>query len=284
MRICFVSVPYDTGKYNVDHGLGPRSLMSAGLDRLLSESGFAVDSKTIICDSAEDLTDVQVTFKLNALLSEAVSRIVEAGTFPVILAGNCISSVGVVSGLHNADLRVLWLDAHADFNTPETTLSGYLDGMALSTACGRCWKLLSASDPRFLALSEEHVTLAGSRDLDPEERRLLGESKIRTVSAERLRKNDLQLPDEIGPAGSDLYIHLDADVLDKDVGHANRFASKGGLQVSEIESLLSWAISSYHVEALGVTAYGPDHDGTGAVRTALSRIIISAINAIAARQ
>ena len=284
MRVCFISVPYDTGRYNVEHGLGPRSLMGAGLDRLLSESGFAVDSKTIICDNAEDLTDVQVTFKLNVLLSEAVSRVVEAGTFPVVLAGNCIASAGAVSGIHNAELRALWLDAHADFNTPETTRSGYLDGMALSTACGRCWNRLSANDPRYLPLKEENVTLAGSRDLDPEERTLLTESRIRMVSVEQLRKSGLQVPDDVGPAGSDLYIHLDADVLDKDVGHANRFASKGGLQASEIESILSWAISSYRVAALAVTAYGPDRDGTGTVRAALSRIIISVVNEVAARQ
>src|SRR5271157_5711782 len=179
MRVCFVSVPYDMGKYNTGHGQGPGSLMGSGLGRLLSESGHTVDSKTIICSDAEQLTDVQSTFKVNALLSKAVSEIAQSGALPVVLAGNCVSSTGTLSGLHSEDTGVMWLDAHADFNTPETTLSGYLDGMALSIACGRCWKSLSRADPRFLAVKEDHVTLVGTRDLDPEEARVLASSRIK---------------------------------------------------------------------------------------------------------
>jgi arginase len=282
MRVCFVSVPYDLGRYNAGHGQGPRSLMGSGLDRLLSEAGFAVDTKTIICEDAEQLTETQTTFKVNVLLSEAISGIVDAGTFPVVLAGNCITSSGIVSGVHSDELHVLWLDAHADFNTPETTRTGYLDGMALSIACGRCWKLLSSANPRFLPMKEENVTLVGTRDLDTEEARVLSESKVRVVTPEKLRMNRLQIPDPIGPGDTELYIHLDADVLDVSAGRANRFASKGGLLESEVNHLLSWAISSYKVVALAVTAFGPDHDTSGSIKEALGRFIIGAVNSVAA--
>jgi arginase len=283
MRVCFVSVPYDMGKYNVGHGQGPGSLMSSGLGRLLSESGHNVDSKAIICGDAEHLTDTQTTFKLNALLSKAVSEAAQSGALPIVLAGNCVTSAGTLSGLHNDNISMLWLDAHADFNTPETTQSGYLDGMALSIACGRCWKSLSAADSRYLAVKEDHVTLVGTRDLDQEEARALAESRIRVVTTEQLRKNNLQIPKDVAPPAGDLYIHLDADVLDTSVGHANRFASPGGLQEKEINSLLSWAVSFYNVVALAITAFGPRHDINGIIREALKRIVLSSVNAMGVR-
>jgi len=283
MRVCFVSVPYDMGKYNVGHGQGPGSLMGSGLGRLLSESGHTVDSKTIICSDAEQLTDIESTFKLNALLSKAVSEIAQSGALPVVLAGNCASSTGTLSGLHSDDMGVMWLDAHADFNTPETTQSGYLDGMALSIACGRCWKSLSRTDPRYLALGEDRVTLVGTRDLDSEEARLLKASRIRVVTTEQLRKNNCQVPEDAAPPAGDLYIHLDADVLDAGVGHSNRFASAGGLHEKEIRTLLSWAVSTYNVVALAITAFGPGHDIDGTVREALKGIVVSTVNAMGTR-
>ena len=283
MRVCFVSVPYDLGKYNLGHGQGPGSLMGSGLGRLLSESGHTVDSKTIICGDADQLTEIQLTFKLNALLSKVVSEIAQSGALPIVLAGNCVTSVGTFSGLHSDTTSVMWLDAHADFNTPETTQSGYLDGMALSIACGRCWKMLSRTDPRFLAVSEDRITLVGTRDLDQEEGRLLKASRIRIVTPEQLKKNGFQVPDDAAPVPGDLFIHLDADVLDAGVGHANRFASPGGLQEKEIKGLLSWAVSSYTLVALAVTAFGPSHDTDGHVRDALKGIVVSTVNAMAAR-
>ncbi len=283
MRVCFVSVPYDMGKYNVGHGQGPGSLMGSGLGRLLSESGHTVDSKTIICSDVEQLTDTQSTFKLNSLLSKAISETVQSGALPVVLAGNCLTATGTLSGLHSDDMSMLWLDAHADFNTPETTQSGYLDGMALAIACGRCWKSLSANDSRYLAIKEDHVTLVGTRDLDAEEAKQLASSRIRVVTTEQFRNDDCQISTAAAPPAGDLYVHLDADVLDAGVGHANRFASPGGLLEKEIKSLLAWAVSSYNVVALAITAFGPAHDIGGTVREALKGIVLSAVNAIGAR-
>src|SRR5208282_3361335 len=153
-------------------------------------------------------------------------------------------------------------------------------GMALSIACGRCWKSLSRADPRFLAVGEDHVTLVGTRDLDSEEARALKASRIRVVTTEQLSKNNCQIPEEAAPPAGDLYIHLDADVLDAGVGHANRFASPGGLHETEIRSLLSWTVSSYNVVALAITAFSPGHDIDGTVREALKGIVLSTVNAM----
>ena len=284
MRVCFVSVPFDLGRYNFGQGLGPRKLMSSGLDRLVSEAGHTPDSKTVVCNEAETLTDIQTTFRLNALLSETIADLAEAETFPIVLAGNCITSAGTISGLHDESTGVLWLDAHADFNTPETTTSGYLDGMALSVACGRCWRNLAATDPRYLPVREERVTLVGARDLDTAEAELLSSSPIKSVSKDQLKAGGFQLPRNATPETRSLFIHLDADVLDPSIGPANAFATAGGLTEKEITSLLGWAVASYRVIGAAVTAFSPAHDETGAVRQTLVQIILSLVNAVGAKE
>ncbi|HEY9594351.1 MAG TPA: arginase family protein [Spirochaetia bacterium] len=281
MRVCFISVPYDLGRYNVGQGLGPRVLLSTGLDRMLSEAGHLVNNRTLVLEGADDLTDTQVTFQLNRLLSEAVSETRADGCLPVVLAANCITSTGTLSGLGNPDTNVIWLDAHADFNTPETTESGYLDGMALATACGRCWKALTARDPRFVPVKEENVTLVGTRDIDPEESKVLAASRVRILNPEDLRKHNHQFPSEWGLIRGEAYIHFDADILDNSIGRANVFAAPGGLLEDEVDKLLSWAASSYEVAALAVTAYNPRYDDKGSVRETLKRIIRSVVNAAA---
>jgi arginase len=283
MRVCCVSVPYDMGKLNAGHGQGSMRLRD-GVERLLRESGHRVESRTIICTDAEQLTDTQTTFALNALLSAAVSEIAGSGAFPVVFAGNCITAAGTLSGLGKEKISMTWLDAHADFNSPETTRSGYLDGMSLSVACGRCWKGLSAADPRYLAVKEDRVTLVGTRDLDPEEGRMLSASAVKVVTAEQLRKNDCHLPEEAAPPLGDLYVHLDADILDTSIGHANRFAAAGGLVEKEAAALLQWAVSRYNVAALAITSFDPGRDPAGNVRAALERIVHATVSARAAKR
>ena len=281
MRVCFISVPYDLGRYNVGQGLGPRVLLSTGLDRMLSEAGHLVNNRTLVLEGTEDLTDTQVTFQLNRLLSEAVSEARTDGCLPVVLAANCITSSGTLSGIGNPDTSVIWLDAHADFNTPETTVSGYLDGMALAIACGRCWKSLVSGDPRFLSVKEENVTLVGTRDVDPGESKILASSRVRILNPDDLRKHNHQFPSEWGLIRGDAYLHLDADILDSSIGRANVFSSPGGLVEEEVEKLLTWAAVSYDVAALAVTAYNPRYDEKGTVRETLKRIIRSVVNAAA---
>ena len=76
-----------------------------------------------------------------------------AERFPLVLAGNCNAAVGVVAGL-GPGAAVLWCDAHADFNTPETTTGGFLDGMGLATVTGRCWTSMAARVPGFVPVAK----------------------------------------------------------------------------------------------------------------------------------
>ena len=130
-------------------GAGPERLMESGLIERLEQAGHEVVPCSVCLPSQTFMPEVQAAFELDRRLATCVAEAVAAGALPVILSGNCITSVGTVAGIGEPDLGVVWLDAHGDFNTPETTLGGFLDGMALATLTGRCWTSLAATVPGF---------------------------------------------------------------------------------------------------------------------------------------
>lgn len=276
----FILVPYDLGKHDAGMGRGPDCIARTDVADRLREKGHIISEQTIRPLSDEDLTDTQLTFRLNAFLSKVVSQSIMDGSFPIVLAGNCITAGGTLSGLQSQQTGVLWLDAHGDFNTPETTQSGYLDGMALSVVCGNCWGKLASTDPLYKPVPEKNIFLVGTRDLDPAESTALEKSQVKITTSEQLRKSDCKIP-ELGDSSSrDLYIHLDADVIDASVGHSNRFASTGGLFPNEIENLFSWVAGDYRIRALAITAYNPDFDRNKTIGRALTDILLATVEAM----
>jgi arginase family enzyme len=121
------------------------------------------------------------------------------------------------------DARVLWLDAHGDFNTPDTTPSGFLGGMCLAAACG-------AWDSGFgSGLDPAHVVMCGVRDVDPGERVLLDTRGVGRV------ENPSQLADVLD--GRSVFVHLDLDVVDPTILPA-KFPAPGGLSDGGLRTLL----------------------------------------------
>jgi arginase len=158
------------------------------------------------------------------------------------------------------------MDSHGDFNTPETTLSGFLDGMALAAATGRCWQNLTSSVAGFRPVCEENVILIGARDLDPEERKLLEGSAISWIQTatvrERGAKNALAHALE-GLKADQIYLHIDLDVLDRSAANVNRFSSAGGLTVTELLQTVRVVAAARAVVAAAITAYDPSYDNDG---------------------
>jgi arginase len=180
-----------------------------------------------------------------------------------VLSGNCgYAALGTVAALGER-AGVLWLDAHADFNLPDSSPSGFFDGMALATLTGRCWREAARAFEGFRPVAEERVVLLGARDLDPEERRMLEASAIRWLPPATLRSDpgalDAALASLAGHAGP-LYLHLDLDVLDPAALRANRYATAGGLTPDEAAVVLATARARFELAAVAVTAYDPDHD------------------------
>ena len=170
MEIRLLLVPYDSGQRNVRMGAGPEHLRAAGLEKHLAAQGHRVDSEVIEPASLNWRAEVQTSFELMRTVAEHVRAARIAKRFPVVLSGNCLAAVGVIAGL-GAGTGVLWIDAHGDFNTPQTTTSGFLDGMTLATATGQCWGELARSIEGFQPVPDNAVVLLGARDLDPGEAR-----------------------------------------------------------------------------------------------------------------
>jgi arginase len=179
-----------------------------------------------------------------------------------VLSGNCNSAVGTVSGLVAGGApppAVCWFDAHGDFNTPETTTSGFFDGMALAMLSGRCWPLLAASVPGFRAVPASHVVLVGARDVEPAEEALLAAAAIPRVMPADLAR----LPTVLGamPAAvSEAYLHVDLDVLDPSVGRANAFAVGGGLTLEALHGAIARIRQRFRIGAMALSAYDPAGD------------------------
>ena len=207
-------------------GVDPRFIGSPGDPREASFVDDLRDSRGCLLEAGGQIDDA-----------------LEAGRYPVLLAGHCsicITTLPVVLR-HHPDAWVLWLDAHGDFNTPETTESGFLGGMCLAAACG-LWDAgfgLPAVDPT-------RVVMCGVRDLDAGERVLLDTNGVARIERPSL------LGETLG--GRQVFVHLDCDVLDPSILPA-AFPAEGGLSDGGLRLLLEEVVESCDVIGCEITAF-----------------------------
>lgn len=275
MDVQLLAVPYDSGNYRARMGAGPEALLDAGLERALRENGHRVHTK--VADLADDSwhAEIQTSFELMRMVSAAVRDARESGRLPIVLAGNCNTAVGTLAGL-GAGVGVAWFDAHGDFNTPETTTSGFLDGTAVAIITGRCWKQLTVTIPGFQPIADERVCLIGTRDVDSLEGRLLAESNVDVIEPRKIRSDLARSLNSIGQHVDRMYVHLDLDVLDAEVAAANSFAVTGGLTIEDVEYALSQIAQNFQIAGVTLSAYDPAADTDGAAADAAIRIICTA--------
>jgi arginase len=187
-----------------------------------------------------------------------------AGDVPVMLASDCsVSLTTLPAAIRNRpDARLLWLDAHGDYNSPDTTGSGYLGGMCLAGACGVWDTGLGAPVP------PERVVLAGIRDLDDGERQLLEASSTTVIGASTVEtlvavKNALD--------GAPVFIHLDLDVIDPEHFPA-AVPAPGGLHPDRLYDLLDAVLEDCELAGIEVTAFEapePEQERIAATETAV---------------
>ena len=190
-------------------------------------------------------------------LRDAVAKAVEAGRRPVSVAGDCCTTLGVLAGLQRAGVAptLIWFDAHGDFNTWETTPSGFLGGMPLAMAVGRGEQTL-VEGVSLTPLPEEKVILADARDLDPGEWEAVAASAVR-----HLRNVEALLEREL-PAGP-LYVHFDTDVLDPEEAPAMIYPAPGGPAAETVRRVFRRLAESGRVAAVSLSAWAPRLDEAG---------------------
>jgi arginase len=275
MPITILAVPYDSGAREARMGRGPGYLLGAGLAEALGAGGRDVAVEWVEAEVPLG-AEIAAAFALGRALAPRVRDAAARGALPVVLSGNCIATLGALGG-HDAargDVGLVWLDAHGDLNTPDTTRSGFLDGMSLAAATGRSWRALAATIPGFAPLADDHVLLVGARDFDPEEGELVRRA-IRCVSPAAVR--DGAVRDALGalhPAVRRLHIHLDLDVLDPGEARWNGFPpAPGGLTAGEVREVIRAAASRLPIAGVTLSALDPDHDADGRARRAAIEVL-----------
>jgi arginase len=276
MDVQLLAVPYDSGNYRARMGAGPEALLDAGLERALREGGHRVHTRVAELAPGSWRAEIQTSFELMRMLSVAVREAIESGRLPIVLAGNCNTAVGTLAGLGTHSTGVAWFDAHADFNTPETTGSGFLDGTAVAIITGRCWTQLAATVTEFDPVPDDRVCLIGTRDIDSLEGGLIDLSGVDVIEPRKLRSDLAHALVSIKEHVQQMYVHLDLDVLDAGVAAANSFAVAGGLRIEDVEYALSEIARQFQIVGITLSAYDPAADIDGAAANAAIRLICAA--------
>ena len=274
MQIALVQVPYHLGHEDVGMGTGPLRL-ERDLVAALGASGHDVEVVRVRRKDGET-NEIGASFEVVRRVAEAVAEAVERGAFPLVVSGNCMSSIGVVAG-SGRDLGVVWLDAHADFNTPESSLSGFQDGMGLSILTGTGWRALRETIPGYRSVAEENVVLVGVRDVDQLEQERLDRSAVTVIAP---REGVEPALDELAGRVEGVYLHVDLDVLDPSEGRANEYAASGGLAAADVERVVAAVGERAPIRGAAVTAYDPAADPEGSI-PAIAAAIVTRIAAAA---
>ncbi|HEY7635738.1 MAG TPA: arginase family protein [Gemmatimonadales bacterium] len=279
MQIQILAVPYDSGHRGRRMGAGPEQLLARGLDQSLRAKGHDVLSRVIELPDGWH-AEIETAFSLMGSLADAVRQARAAGRFPLILAGNCNTAVGTVAGLDRRT-GVLWFDAHGDFNTPETSVGGFLDGMGLAIVTGRCWRELAKGVPGFQPVPDHRVHLLGVRDLDLLEQQALAASAVTVTAPADLRSAVNAAVRDLSGEVDGIYLHLDLDVLDPSVGRVNQFAVPGGLTLPQLERAVAAIGEGLPIVAATLSAYDPACDEGGQICAAALHLAGAVLEAAA---
>lgn len=194
---------------------------------------------------------------LHAALAQQVATAVAANLLPVSIAGDCCATLGVMAGLQRAgmDPSLIWFDAHGDFNTWETTPSGFLGGMPLAMLAG----LGEQTMGRALGLhplAHEKIMLTDGRDLDPGEQELIAGCDV------------VHLHEPRGLLGyhlgeRPLYIHFDTDILNPLDAPAMRYVAEGGPRAAALAPVFRYLAQTGQIVAVSLSAWDPKLDTDG---------------------
>lgn len=278
--ITLIGVPLEEGSGRGGCAMGPAALRLAGIGKALGDLGYAVtDSGDLRPEPATDLAVHENANNLEAVaafvraLESSTFDVASAGGVPIILGGDHSLSMGSVSGMarHAASLGrplfVLWLDAHADFNSPETSPSGNIHGMPVAFFCGEAEfsPILGSGRP---LVDPRHVYQVGIRSVDEKEREMIARHGVNVF--------DMRAIDELGigailhevlKAVSDadglLHVSLDVDFLDPDIAPGVGTTVPGGATFREAHLIMEMLHDSACVSSLDLVELNPFLDDRG---------------------
>jgi arginase len=259
-------------------GQGPDALISGGLVDALTMAGHDVAVEDIgkVGDNQE--REIVTGFAVCNAVATEVRLARDIGRFPIVLAGNCLTSAGAVAG-EGAD-AIIWADQHGDLNTPETSIYGFLDGMALATVLGLCWRPMAAAIPGFKPIDPARCVLVNARDLDPSEKQLLQTLPVIRTEC----PGAAQATEKLKTAGAKrVHMHLDLDVHDPKELQANRYVSPGGPSPEQLRDAACAMALAVPVVGITISAYDPAFDAQADVPPQVGQLLNDLIATIEGR-
>jgi arginase len=297
LMVSLIKMPYRGERNLPDLSDSPDYLEAGGLSKVVEQQGCRLRPTSNVALGPEERKAYGEWNRLglaNGQLARIVAVEVKEGGFPVGLLANCSSIMGMLGGLQRSGpssrpLRVglVFIDAHGDFNTPETTLSGMLGGMPVAISAGMCLtrlRLKSGLDP---ALPERHIILAGARDLDPLEQDLLDRSAVERLSVEDIKTRSASMAAQmkrLEGLTDVIYVHVDMDVLDPPEVAGHPLTVPGGPTSLELAAALTEMFGSAKAAAFGVASTpSGDQDRDGKSRRAAYNLILGALKGVQQR-
>jgi len=272
-EVAVLGVPMDLGQGRRGVDMGPSAIRYGRLEERLESLGLAVrDLGDIDVPTAEEL-DIEhsgpgggmALLEPIALACEATARRLldlPAATFPIVLGGDHSIAIGSVVGCSRLERTgLVWVDAHGDFNTPETSPSGNIHGMPLAALCGRGPSRLVDLVRPGAKLRPEDVVLIGVRDLDDQEKRLMREAGVTVHTMKEIDSRGLpRIAEETLArlAGlSRIHVSFDADVLDPEIAPGVGTPVPGGLTYREAHLLMELFADSGRITSLDLVEVNP---------------------------
>lgn len=290
-EVAIIGAALDLGQSRRGVDMGPSALRYAGLEERLASLGFQVrdhgNVETAVPE-ATALRDERARFlpEIIATCERIAAKVLDEarrGAIPLVLGGDHSVALGTLGGLAAAHGPggVLWIDAHADLNTPETSPTGNVHGMPLAAALGlagegfesRVWPLPSV-DP-------ERVVLVGTRQLDDGERRLLREAGVRVFTMSEIDRIGIEraLREALARVAGARFVHvsLDMDALDPEIAPGVGTPVRGGLTYREAHLALELVAESGLAGSLEVVEVNPVLDRTNTTALTAVELVASAL-------
>ncbi|HVX76592.1 MAG TPA: arginase [Bradyrhizobium sp.] len=295
-KIALLGVPVEIGASQAGTLMGPAALRTAGIARLLDQLGHSIEDHGDLPRPPPAASDEKPPANAKyydeikewvRMLSERAWQIARTGALPIFMGGDHSLSMGSVNGVarywqeQGRPLFVLWLDAHADYNTPATTITGNMHGMSAAFLCGEPGlDHLLGDEPRF-SITPDQLDLFGTRSIDPLERNLVRDRRVVVADMRAIDEFGVgvlirRVIERVKARGGVLHVSFDVDFLDPAVAPGVGTTVPGGATYREAHLVMELLHDSGLVRSADVVELNPFLDERG--RTA--RVAVELIGSL----
>ena len=289
MAIIGAALDLGAGRRGVD--MGPSAIRYAGLNERLERAGIAVEDRGNVesplaetqASGSERARFLEEILQTCGRIADEVERVRGESLLPLVLGGDHSIAIGTLSGLAAAGGPggVLWLDAHGDLNTPETTPTGNVHGMPLAAALGLCGASFGGNGLRLPAVDPARVALVGVRSLDPGEREAVRDLGIAVYTISDLDRRGIEpvVAEALARVGGGAFVHvsIDLDVVDPEVAPGVGDPVRGGLSYREAHLALELVAEAGVLDSLELAEVNPIRDHENATAKVAVELAASAL-------